>query len=120
MDGKIRLHIGEGGDDDAPYAFNRIERKQPLMPTKEIAHHGGLAARAKRRAPAELALYLNKTINDASPLHQQTMHGRVDTVDLNTEIGEYLIRILLVHEVVSNSATFGYTGFATSYREAGV
>ena len=45
-----RLHIGEGRNNHPPNAFNRVERQQALVAFRQRAHHGCLAARAKRGA----------------------------------------------------------------------
>ena len=88
MDRIIRLNIGEGRDDDAPDALDRVERQQAAMALGERAHHRGLARRPEGRAAALARLDRDQPVDDPAALHQQFVHRRVDPVDLDAEIGK--------------------------------
>ncbi len=82
MHGERRLDIGEGRDDDAPDAFDRIERQDAAMALHEVAHHVGLACRPECRADLLGLLHLDQAVDDVAAGHQQAVHLRVDRVDL--------------------------------------
>lgn len=88
VDRERGLDIGEGRDDDAPDALDRVERQDAAMTLHEVAHHGGLACRAERRADLLGLLHLDQAVDDVAALHQQAMHAFVDRVDLLTQFLE--------------------------------
>ena len=88
MDAERRLHIGEGGDDDAPDAFDGVERQHSGVPLDQAPHHVGLARRAERRAGFGGLLGPDQAADDLAALHQQPVHGLVDPVDLGAQFGE--------------------------------
>ncbi len=81
MHRKWRLHIGEGRDDDAPDAFDGVERQDAAVALHQPAHHVGLARRAERRADLLGLLHRDQAIDDIAALHQQAVDLRVDGVD---------------------------------------
>ena len=50
VNGERRLHIGEGRDDDAPDAFDGVERQDAAMALDQAPHHLGFARRPERGA----------------------------------------------------------------------
>jgi len=48
----------------------------------------GLAGWPERRPAFISALDLDQAIDDLAALHQQAMHGRVDAIDLRSQVGE--------------------------------
>ena len=95
MDGIIGLHISECRDDDAPDALNRIKREQAAMTLGQTTHHFGLAARAESRATTLARLSGDQAVDDLATLHQQTVHVRINPVDIDTEFTEDRLRILV-------------------------
>ena len=91
MDAVIGLHIGEGRNDDAPDALDRVERQQPAVALGDAAHHLGFAPRPERRAAALLRLDLDQPVDDLAALDQQRMHCGVDPVDLDAQAGKRLV-----------------------------
>ena len=88
MHGIIRLYISERRDDNAPDALDRVERQQTAMALGDGAHHRSFAGRTKGRAAALARLDGDQPVNDPPALHQQFMHRRVDTVDIDAKIGK--------------------------------
>jgi len=88
MHGKRRLHIGEGRDDDAPDALDRVEGQDAAMTLDQAPHHVGLAGRAKRRAHFLGLLHLDQAIDDIAALHQQAVHAFIDAVDFLAQLGK--------------------------------
>ena len=83
-----RLHECEGRDDDAPYALDRVEGKNPTVPFHDPAHHLGFARGPERSAGFLRALDLDQLSDDFAALDQMRMHRRIDAVDLRAQIGE--------------------------------
>ena len=83
-----RLHIGEGRDDDAPDALDRVEREAAVVALHQPAHHVGLARRAKRRAGFLGLLHRDQAVDDLAALDQERVHRLVDAVDVAAQIGE--------------------------------
>ena len=88
MDRVISLHEGEGRDDDAPDALDRVERQQPLMAQRQALHHVGLATRAEGRPRNLRLLDRDQRLDDGGALHQEAVHGSVDAIDLAAQIGK--------------------------------
>jgi hypothetical protein len=88
MDGVVRLNIGEGRDDDAPDALDGVERQQALMAQRQALHHVGLAAGPEGRPRPARPLGVDQRVDDRAALDQETVHLRVDRIDLGAEIGE--------------------------------
>ena len=84
----IRLHIGEGRDDDAPDALDGVERQEPLVTLDQRAHHLRLAIGSKGAADALRALHGDQPVDDLAALHQQPMHVAIDPVDLVAQFGK--------------------------------
>ena len=88
MDGKRRLNIGEGRDDDPPDALDGIERQIAVMALDQAAHHLGLAGGPEGGA-GFLALFdRDQRIDNLAALDQELMHVFVDAVDLDPQIGQ--------------------------------
>ncbi len=83
-----RLHVGEGGDDDAPDAFGGVERQDAFVALHQAAHHVGLARRPERRTGLLCLLGRDQAVDDVAALHQEPVHGLVDAVDLLAEFAE--------------------------------
>ena len=97
MRGEGRLHVSEGRDDDAPDAFDGVERQTAAMALYETAHHVGLARRSKRGAGLFGLLHRDQSLDDLPTLHEKRVHRLVDAVDLAAQIGErrlFLVRWL--------------------------
>ena len=97
VDGIIRLHPGEGGDDDPPDALHRLQRQQAFVTERHGAHHGGLAPRAEGRAAALFFLDGDQRVDDAAALDQQLVHGRIDPVDVDAQAGQQVFGARLSH-----------------------
>ena len=82
MDGERRLHIGEGGNNDAPDALGGIERENPGVTLDQAAHHLGLARGAEGGAALLGLFHGDEAIDDLAALHQEGVHRLVDAVDL--------------------------------------
>src|SRR5205085_12376636 len=90
MHRKWRLHIGEGGDDHSPDAFDSVERQDSAMTLHQPEHHFRLARRAERRADLLSLLDLYQSIDDVDARHQQAMDVHdigVDLLEQNIEGG---------------------------------
>ena len=88
MDAVIRLHEGEGRDDDAPDALDRVERQDAFVALDEPAHHVGLAAGPEGAAAAGARLDGDEPVDDLAALHQHFVQASVDPVDLVAQIGQ--------------------------------
>jgi hypothetical protein len=81
-----RLHIGEGGDDDAPDALRGIERQDAGVAINQAPHHLGLARRRNARTLLFRLLDLDQTIENLAALNQQAVHRLVDSIDLAPQL----------------------------------
>ena len=88
MDAVIRLHEGEGRDDDAPDALDGVERQYSFVALDEPAHHVGLAAGAEGAAAAGARLDGDEPVDDLASLHQHFVQAGVDPVDLVAQISQ--------------------------------
>jgi hypothetical protein len=86
MHGKGRLHIGEGGDDDAPDALDGVEREDAAVALNEAPHHLGLARRPERRTGFLGALDRDQRLDDLAALDQQPVHRLVDAIDVAAQV----------------------------------
>ena len=83
-----RLDVSERRDDDAPDAFDGVERQDAAMALHQAAHHVGLARRTESRAHLLGVLHLDQPVDDVAALHQQAVHLRIDRIDLLAQIGK--------------------------------
>ncbi len=81
-----RLHIGEGRDQDAPDALDRIEGQNPTVALDQPAHHLGLARGPEGGARFLRALDLDQAVDDLAALDQARVQFRVDAIDLGAQI----------------------------------
>ncbi len=86
MQRERRLHVGEGRDDDAPDAFDGIERQDAAMTLRQPAHHVGLARRPECGADFLGLLDRDQAIDDVAALHQQVVNLLVDGVDFFAQL----------------------------------
>ncbi len=84
------LHVGEGRDDDAPDALDRVERQPAAVTLRDVAHHGGLAIGPERRASARPGLDGDQAVDDGAALDQALVHRGVDAIDLDPEVVQRL------------------------------
>ena len=98
--GKRRLHKRERRDDDAPDALGGVERQDAFVPLDQPSHHLGLARGAEGGARLLALLGGDQPVDDLAALHQELVHGLVDTVDLLAQIGERGGLRLLTHRSI--------------------
>ncbi len=84
------LHVSERRDDDAPDAFDRVERQPAAVALRDVAHHGGLAIGPERRASARPGFDGDQAVDDGAALDQALVHGGIDAIDLDPEIAQRL------------------------------
>ena len=77
-----RLHIGKGGNDDAPNAFRGVERENALVGLHQPSHHLGFARWSEGRTCLQRLLHFDQTIDDLAALHQQVMHRLIKAIYL--------------------------------------
>ena len=73
MDAVIRLHEGEGRNNNAPNSLDGIERQQPAVALDQAAHHLGLAAGTEGRAATLTRFHRDQPVDDLAALHQAAM-----------------------------------------------
>ena len=84
-----RLHIGEGGDDDAPDALDGIERQDAFVALDQPPHHLGLARRAEGRAAVSWLFLTAISRSMISPRSiRRPVHGLVEAVDFLAQVGQ--------------------------------